>query len=113
MLRDSDLVAHSRVVMEKPFGTDLRSARELNAKLTAIFRLPARLEAPAREVVVVAHVEERLVRVDRPHELRRAAGVAARRRCEDLIVAGSARWDDRFHEIYGFAPDAPRTSGRG
>lgn len=31
MLRESDLVDRSRVVMEKPFGTDLASACELNA----------------------------------------------------------------------------------
>ena len=30
MLRDADLVGTSRVVMEKPFGTDLDSAIELN-----------------------------------------------------------------------------------
>ena len=30
MLRDSDLVEHSRVVMEKPFGHDLASAVQLN-----------------------------------------------------------------------------------
>src|SRR3954452_15416424 len=32
MLRDADLVDRSRVVMEKPFGTDLRSAVELNRR---------------------------------------------------------------------------------
>jgi glucose-6-phosphate 1-dehydrogenase len=31
------LVRNARLVVEKPFGTDLASARELNAKLTAIF----------------------------------------------------------------------------
>ena len=34
MLRDAKLVEHSRVVMEKPFGTDLESAVELNARCT-------------------------------------------------------------------------------
>ena len=33
----ADLVRNGRLVVEKPFGTDLRSARELNARLTAIF----------------------------------------------------------------------------
>ncbi len=37
MLRSADLVQRSRVVMEKPFGTDLRSARELNAQLHETF----------------------------------------------------------------------------
>ncbi|MCV7258254.1 glucose-6-phosphate dehydrogenase [Mycobacterium shimoidei] len=32
-LHQADLVQHSRVVMEKPFGTDLASARELNASI--------------------------------------------------------------------------------
>ena len=33
MLREAKLVEHSRVVMEKPFGTDLASAVELNAQM--------------------------------------------------------------------------------
>jgi len=33
MLHEADLVQHSRVVMEKPFGTDVVSARELNASI--------------------------------------------------------------------------------
>jgi glucose-6-phosphate 1-dehydrogenase len=37
LLADADLVKHSRVVMEKPFGTDLASARALNAKLHEVF----------------------------------------------------------------------------
>ena len=37
MLGEAGLVAHSRIVMEKPFGTDLASARELNAKLHEVF----------------------------------------------------------------------------
>jgi glucose-6-phosphate 1-dehydrogenase len=37
MLGEADLVAHSRVVMEKPFGTDLASAVSLNAKLHQVF----------------------------------------------------------------------------
>jgi glucose-6-phosphate 1-dehydrogenase len=37
MIQKADLVARSRVVMEKPFGTDLESARELNALLHEIF----------------------------------------------------------------------------
>ncbi|GAB3588158.1 glucose-6-phosphate dehydrogenase [Calidifontibacter terrae] len=36
-LRDADLVPYSRVVMEKPFGTDLASAVALNNKLHEIF----------------------------------------------------------------------------
>ncbi|MDF2827936.1 MAG: glucose-6-phosphate 1-dehydrogenase [Mycobacterium sp.] len=38
MLRDADLVDRSRVVMEKPFGTDLDSAIELNEFVHQTFR---------------------------------------------------------------------------
>ena len=38
MLRDANLVDRSRVVMEKPFGTDLASAVELNAFVHETFR---------------------------------------------------------------------------
>ena len=38
MLREADLVDRSRVVMEKPFGTDLRSAIALNDKVHETFR---------------------------------------------------------------------------
>ena len=38
MLRDADLVERSRVVMEKPFGTDLASAVELNDFVHQTFR---------------------------------------------------------------------------
>ena len=38
MLREADLVDRSRVVMEKPFGTDLESAVALNDKLHETFR---------------------------------------------------------------------------
>ncbi len=37
MLGEADLVHHSRIVMEKPFGTDLASAVSLNAKLHEVF----------------------------------------------------------------------------
>jgi len=37
MLRSADLVGRSRVVMEKPFGTDLDSAVALNAQLHETF----------------------------------------------------------------------------
>jgi glucose-6-phosphate 1-dehydrogenase len=37
MLGDADLVARSRIIMEKPFGTDLDSAVSLNAKLHEVF----------------------------------------------------------------------------
>ena len=37
MLRDADLVDRSRVVMEKPFGTDLASAIALNARVHETF----------------------------------------------------------------------------
>jgi glucose-6-phosphate 1-dehydrogenase len=37
LIQKADLVDRSRVVMEKPFGTDLASARELNANLHEIF----------------------------------------------------------------------------
>ncbi len=36
-LRDSDLVENSRIVMEKPFGTDLESAKLLNAEVHQVF----------------------------------------------------------------------------
>ena len=38
MLRDANLVERSRVVMEKPFGTDLQSAIKLNDQLHQTFR---------------------------------------------------------------------------
>jgi glucose-6-phosphate 1-dehydrogenase len=38
LLGDARLVEGSRIVMEKPFGTDLKSAVELNAKLHEVFR---------------------------------------------------------------------------
>ena len=37
MLADADLVARSRIIMEKPFGTDLESAKALNARLHEVF----------------------------------------------------------------------------
>ena len=37
LLADAGLVDRSRVIMEKPFGTDLQSAVELNAKLHEVF----------------------------------------------------------------------------
>ena len=37
MLAEADLVDQSRIIMEKPFGTDLESARSLNAKLHEVF----------------------------------------------------------------------------
>jgi glucose-6-phosphate 1-dehydrogenase len=37
LLADADLVDRSRIVMEKPFGTDLASAVSLNAKLHEVF----------------------------------------------------------------------------
>ena len=37
LIRDAQLAEHSRVVMEKPFGTDLESAVELNARLHEVF----------------------------------------------------------------------------
>jgi glucose-6-phosphate 1-dehydrogenase len=38
MLSDAHLTEKSRVIMEKPFGTDLRSARELNDTLHAVLK---------------------------------------------------------------------------
>ena len=38
MLGAADLVSRSRIIMEKPFGTDLASAVSLNAKLHEVFR---------------------------------------------------------------------------
>jgi glucose-6-phosphate 1-dehydrogenase len=37
LLAEADLVARSRIIMEKPFGTDLASAKSLNAKLHEVF----------------------------------------------------------------------------
>jgi glucose-6-phosphate 1-dehydrogenase len=37
LLADAGLVERSRIIMEKPFGTDLASARSLNAQLHAVF----------------------------------------------------------------------------
>ena len=36
-LRDADLAANSRIVLEKPFGVDLASSRELNRRLHEVF----------------------------------------------------------------------------
>jgi len=36
-LAEADLVDRSRIIMEKPFGTDLRSAQKLNARLHEVF----------------------------------------------------------------------------
>ncbi len=38
MLRDAGLVERSRIIMEKPFGTDLASAVSLNARLHEVFK---------------------------------------------------------------------------
>jgi glucose-6-phosphate 1-dehydrogenase len=38
MLADADLVERSRIIMEKPFGTDLASAQALNATVHEVFR---------------------------------------------------------------------------
>jgi glucose-6-phosphate 1-dehydrogenase len=37
MLKDADLVERSRIIMEKPFGTNLATARSLNARLHEVF----------------------------------------------------------------------------
>jgi glucose-6-phosphate 1-dehydrogenase len=37
LLAEADLVARSRIIMEKPFGTDLSSAKSLNARLHEVF----------------------------------------------------------------------------
>ncbi|WP_426566086.1 glucose-6-phosphate dehydrogenase [Angustibacter sp. McL0619] len=37
MLEEAKLVEHSRIIMEKPFGTDLESAQKLNAALHEVF----------------------------------------------------------------------------
>jgi glucose-6-phosphate 1-dehydrogenase len=37
MIAEADLVARSRIIMEKPFGTDLASAVSLNARLHEVF----------------------------------------------------------------------------
>ncbi len=38
LLAEAGLVARSRIIMEKPFGTDLASARSLNARLHEVFK---------------------------------------------------------------------------
>src|SRR5213076_2675063 len=38
ILKEADLVARSRIIMEKPFGTDLTSAVELNRQLHKVFK---------------------------------------------------------------------------
>ena len=38
MLADADLVRRSRIIMEKPFGTDLTSSKELNAAVHGVFK---------------------------------------------------------------------------
>ena len=38
LLAEADLVDRSRIIMEKPFGTDLASAVSLNDKLTRFFK---------------------------------------------------------------------------
>jgi glucose-6-phosphate 1-dehydrogenase len=37
LLAEADLVARSRIIMEKPFGTDLASAKSLNTRLHEVF----------------------------------------------------------------------------
>ncbi len=37
LLAEADLVSRSQIIMEKPFGTDLASAKSLNAKLHEVF----------------------------------------------------------------------------
>ncbi len=37
LLEEAKLVDHSRIIMEKPFGTDLESAKRLNAELHTVF----------------------------------------------------------------------------
>ncbi len=37
LLEEANLVERSRIIMEKPFGTDLASARELNSQLHSVF----------------------------------------------------------------------------
>ncbi len=46
LLAEADLVARSRIIMEKPFGTDLASAVSLNAKLHEVFRGPDLSDRP-------------------------------------------------------------------
>ncbi len=38
ILKEADLVSRSRIIMEKPFGTDLASSRELNKQLHKVFK---------------------------------------------------------------------------
>ena len=38
ILKDADLVARSRIIMEKPFGTDLASSKDLNKQLHKVFQ---------------------------------------------------------------------------
>ena len=38
ILKEADLVSRSRIIMEKPFGTDLASSKELNKQLHRVFK---------------------------------------------------------------------------
>jgi glucose-6-phosphate 1-dehydrogenase len=38
ILKEADLIARSRIIMEKPFGTDLASSKELNRQLHKVFK---------------------------------------------------------------------------
>ena len=38
MLAEAELIENSRVIMEKPFGVDLKSARDLNSRLHQVFK---------------------------------------------------------------------------
>jgi glucose-6-phosphate 1-dehydrogenase len=38
ILKEADLVTRSRIIMEKPFGTDLASAKDLNKQLHRVFK---------------------------------------------------------------------------
>ena len=90
MLGDAGLADRSRIIMEKPFGTDLRSARELNAGLHQTFARgpdlpdrplprqgggPQHPRLPLRQRAVRADLEPR---AHRPRPDRRARDAADR-----------------------------------
>ena len=87
MLGEAGLVERSRIVMEKPFGTDLASAVSLNAKLhevfqeSQIFRIDHFLGKEPAQNILAFPFRQRIVRADlesqfhRPHSDRRAGDV--------------------------------------
>ncbi len=88
MLEEADLIAHSRVVMEKPFGTDLASATALNAAIHEVFS------------------EEQIFRIDHFLGKEPALNILAFRFANGLF---EPIWNRNF--IQGVQIDVPETLG--